>query len=756
MKKVWQSSLIGLALACVVILVFCRCGSLGFVDFDDPLYVGTNRFVRQGLTAESVRWAWTTFHAANWHPLTWLSLQLDASLFGVQPTGYHLTNVLLHAMAAGVLFAALNRLTEARGASLAVALLFALHPQRVESVAWISERKDVLSVLLGACALWSYAHYAEHPSWRRYALVLIMLGLSLLAKPMLVTLPVVFLLIDCWPRQRFRQLSWRFLLLEKVPLLLLSIASAVVTMYAQSAGGALHAEARFPLPMRVANAALAIVVYLRQTIWPFQLGAYYPHSHAQFSEPRVWLAIAVIILCSGVALAAWRRAPWLTMGWMWFVVTLLPVLGLVVQQGGQSHADRYTYWPQIGLWMAIVWSVATLVASRQIPVAIPRLLTIVIVLLFSWRTIQQIEIWRDTESLWRHTLEVTGPNAEAESGLGQVYNLRGDKAAAQARFRKGAAIDSRSDLAQTNLGVLLTELGELEEAETIYRNYLNLNPMSLKANIGLGSVLVRQGRDREARHFFETVLQRKPDHSQAHYNLGLLLSNPLEIQEAERHFRAAMKQTPQIGELHSALAETLVWQERDAEAEQEFRLALRLDPRDDSAAEQLALLLERTGRPTDALQVVTEGLQEHPNNARLQLTLGLIQETLNNNEASAAAFGRARKLDPELGVTLSRAAWPLAVHPDRANHRPMRAMVAARQLIGIEPQNSRGHEILAAALAAVGKFEAALRSVDLAISLSGTDTAAQQRMQSQRESYQQKRSWIDPQFSKPARLPHAP
>src|SRR5579883_3235845 len=335
-------------------------GSYQFLNVDDNEYVTENPHVQAGLTGPSLWWALTKFHSHNWHPLTWMSLQLDWQLYGPNPLGFHITNVLLHAANAVLLFFALRSLTGAVGRSAVVAAFFAVHPLHVESVAWVAERKDVLSTLFGMLALVAYTRYARSGSLSRYLLVVAFLALSLLAKPMLVTLPFLFLLLDYWPLRRWpAQASARRLLLEKVPLLVLVLFSCVMTLIAQHRGGAVNSLKLTPLSERLANSSLAYVQYLGQTIAPLNLAVFYPFPHGRVSFP---LALAAGLLLACLTWLAWRERksrPYFLVGWLWYLGTMVPVIG-VVQVGGQAHADRYTYFPLIGIFLLVVWGLADL------------------------------------------------------------------------------------------------------------------------------------------------------------------------------------------------------------------------------------------------------------------------------------------------------------------------------------------------------------------------------------------------------------
>jgi tetratricopeptide (TPR) repeat protein len=484
----------------------------GFV-FDDIDYVTLNPQVQAGLTGPSIAWAFTTGHASNWHPLTWLSLELDRDLFGPEPWGYHLTNLVLHVANALLLFLVFWKMTTAVWPSAFVAALFALHPLHVESVAWVTERKDVLSTLFGLLALLAYWAYARRPALGRYLLVVLAFALSLLAKPMLVTLPFLLLLLDYWPLGRLRlvrePLAERHraagaagpvavarLILEKVPLLLLAAASCVATWLAQQHGHSVQRLAQLPLALRAGNAVVAYAVYLRKVLWPTDLAAFYPHPGS--SLPWSHVAAPALLLVAVTALALWlrRRAPYLFVGWFWYLGTLVPVIGLV-QVGSQGLADRYTYVPLVGIFIMAAWGVADLVARRPAQAAAPAALGWAVILvacaLITWL---QVHHWQDNLHLWHHALEVLPDNAFAHTNLGVAImeNASGpdDETAAFSHFTRALQIDPDQARASLGLALLAQQRGRIEEAVQRFRRVLHLEPTNEVAQRGLASNLARQ------------------------------------------------------------------------------------------------------------------------------------------------------------------------------------------------------------------------------------------------------------------------
>jgi tetratricopeptide (TPR) repeat protein len=565
--------------------VYARTANFDFVNFDDPDYVTANPHVRGGFTAGNIAWAFTSGDAANWFPLTRLSHMLDYRLFGAASGGHHLTNVLLHAIAVLLLFAFLHRATRRRWLSAWVALIFALHPLHVESVAWIAERKDVLSTAFAMLALWSYVRWAERPSRSRYLLTAAAFGLGLIAKPMLVTLPAIFLLLDVWPLGRGPR--WR----EKIPLFLLSAASALVTFLVQQASGAVRTSGQFPVLLRVENAAVSTMIYIWKWFWPARLAVFYPYP----AEIPLWkaavaaLAIAVI---SAIALRSYRRHPYLATGWFWYLIMLAPVAGLV-QVGAQARADRYMYLPSIGISIVLAWGAAELLA--HMPHARPALAALAAASCAAAAAVTwvQLDSWRDSRALFRHAADVTAGNylahhnlgvalaampdganeaiaeyrealriepnyVRAHTDLGTAYAKLGRLSDAVSEYRAAIAIDSDLAIPHNNLGNAYGQLGQWNEAISEYEIALRLDPDYADASGGLadaeysfGLALAKAGRKFEAIAHLEAALRARADYPEAHNNLGVVLSqDPSRLNEAIGHFEAALRIDPNYVDAH--------------------------------------------------------------------------------------------------------------------------------------------------------------------------------------------------------------
>jgi tetratricopeptide (TPR) repeat protein len=470
-----------IAIVSLVVAVFWQTRAFGVLNFDDDQYL--DAAVLQGLTWDGFARTWTEGHVGNWHPLTTLSFMLDAELFGTWWGGYHLHNVVLHAVASAVLFLAFARLTGRIGTSFVAAAIFAIHPLRAESVAWITERKDVLSGLFLATTLLAYAWYAAKPESRaRYALLLASFIAGLLSKSMLVTLPAAFLILDWWPLRRFafhpedRDASLRTLrplVLEKLPMLALSAVSAMATVL--SVGDVVRPISTLPLVVRASSSVVAYATYCFQLVWPVGLAPHYPYSSV---GPTTGHVVASAVFVAALTAAAWlgRKAwPSFTAGWAWFLVTLLPVIGFI-PSGIQLIADRYTYVSQIWLVVAMVQGAATLMERFQVPRVALRAATAVGLLGLALGGFQQASVWRDSETLWRYTLSVTHDNAYAHANLGSVLMAKGEPVEAAEQARKALAIESHNIIALANLGTLLLDRGRADEAIQLYQRAVDVNP----------------------------------------------------------------------------------------------------------------------------------------------------------------------------------------------------------------------------------------------------------------------------------------
>jgi tetratricopeptide (TPR) repeat protein len=524
-------------------LLFASTARHEFVSLDDPSYVLDNPMVRRGLTLEGLAWAFASFHSFNWHPLTWLSHMLDVTLFGVAPAGHHLVSASLHGLNAALCFVALRALTGALWSSALIAALFAVHPLRVESVAWVAERKDLLAGLFWMLSLWAYAGYAHRPSWGRYAAVFAATGLGLLSKPVVVTLPVILLLLDFWPLGRIRPLTRS--IMEKLPLLALCAGASLATLLAQEGEGAVRSLSIIPLWARVSNALLAYVAYLGDALWPSHLAVFYPHPALLGRAGSTLLPAAgaggLLAVLTVFSLRRVRRNPYLTVGWLWYLVTLLPMIGLV-QVGGQARADRYTYLPLIGIGIALVFLARDLVGNRRPALMLATSLLVLSMLgAATWR---QLQTWRDSETLFAHATQVTQDNYYAHTNLGRVLRSRGDLAAARASLEQALVAKPGYIRARIELGGVLERQGDLEQAAQELERVLRARPRNARAHNVLGRVLWQRDRFEEATGHFESAVALDPGFAEAHDNLGLAYRAQGRVEDARRHFQRALALQP--------------------------------------------------------------------------------------------------------------------------------------------------------------------------------------------------------------------
>jgi tetratricopeptide (TPR) repeat protein len=496
-----------------------------FINYDDPLYVLQNPHVRAGVTWDSVRWAFTHVHSQNWHPLTSISHMLDCQIFGVEPRWHHFINVLLHSVGAVLLFLALAQMTKALWPSAFVAAVFAIHPLRVESVAWIAERKDVLSGVFFMLVILAYARYVRAPSVTRYITMSIFFACGLMSKPMLVTVPIVLLLLDYWPLAR--STSWKKLIVEKIPLFSLSLLSVIATLLAQNF--ALGSPGMLPLSYRVTNAVVTYFDYIWQMFWPRDLIPFYLHPEGRLQIWRLMIAIVILISITVIAFLRRRKNPYLLVGWLWYLVMLLPVIGLI-QVGLQGRADRYTYLPQIGLYIVVTWLVFDLSASwrkREFVLAPAAVAVIATLSILSWK---QTAHWRDTESLWSYTLSVTPNSDVAHTGLAGILFVQGRVDEAIEHYRRAIAMRSGNSGAQHGLATALAQQRKTDEAIEHYKKALEIQPDNIQASDDLALMFVHRGDYAEAIAQWQSSLRYEPDDGNALNNLAWALATSADSQ----------------------------------------------------------------------------------------------------------------------------------------------------------------------------------------------------------------------------------
>jgi|WetSurMetagenome_2_1015567.scaffolds.fasta_scaffold00812_16 protein O-mannosyl-transferase len=620
MKHLFSERVVAVTLIVACLIAFGRIAKCGFINFDDGVYITLNSHVREGLSLESMIWAFKSTHATNWHPLTWLSHMLDYELFELNPAGHHLNNLFLHIANTLLLFLLLRTATGRFWESIAVAGLFALHPLRVESVAWVSERKDVLSAFFAMLTMLAYVHFVRQPSPARYVLTLLLFALGLMAKPMLVTLPFVLLLLDFWPLHRWKfsrvrvypptadqplspsegSLPISSLVFEKVPLFALSAASSVITFIVQNQGGAVSTFETISLKIRIANALVSYWRYLEKTFWPSGLAILYPHpgNHLPLWEGIV--AGLFLVIVSFLVLYQTSQRPFLLTGWFWFLGMLVPVIG-IIQVGAQAHADRYTYLPSVGIFIMVVWTLSGLL--EKYPQHKPILACGFTFVLFclSIATWLQTGYWRTTETVFRRAVAVTANNYTAHSLLGDALAAGKQMEMAQSEYEKALKIYPRFAEAHSKLGMLLAGQGLGDEAISHYEEALSINPRCTSAHLNIAAALAEKGELEKAVSHYSEALQIDPESSLAQNGLGVVMAKMEKMNEAIQHLTRAIDICPACPEPHNNLGRVLTLQGHLAEAANQIQLAIDLSPTYAEAYNNAGLICLQVGALEEAL-----------------------------------------------------------------------------------------------------------------------------------------------------------
>jgi protein O-mannosyl-transferase len=657
----WQAVAASVALVALASIAYSGVGHLQFVPLDDQGYVYENPHVRAGLTMDGLRWALTAGDQANWHPLTWLSHMLDVQLFGVDAGYHHLTSAAIHTLNTLLLFLLLARTTGALARSACVAALFAVHPLHVESVAWVAERKDVLSTFFWLVTTGAYVWYARAPGRWRYAAVAAGLALGLMSKPMLVTLPFVFLLLDVWPLGRFSfsagerdgdhagaraTASLRLavaLVREKVPLFLLAGCSSAITLLVQSRGGAVKSMETLTLDVRTANALTSYVMYLVKAVWPSGLAVFYPYK----TSIPLWQwcgALAILAAVTWLVIRA-RRRPYLLVGWLWYLGTLVPVIGLV-QVGTQSMADRYTYVPLIGVFVMGVWSVSDLTgrwAGRR--VALPAAAgAIIIACTVAARA--QVTHWQDAWSLWTHALAVTHDNDAAHIAVGAMLGMQGRVDDAVVHFREAVRIAPESSAAHRALGKALTTLGRFDEGVEHLSMAVLRQPTSSEALDDLGTALAENGKPGEAIPRYLEALRLDPNRAATHWRLGLALMAFGRADEAIGHYQESIRLQPEFARAHGDLGFALMATGRNDEAKTHLIQALGLDPDLAEAHDHLGFAWAAEGRWSEAMPHLEAAVRLKPDSEMARLHLGTALGATGRLDEAAREFREVLRLNP--------------------------------------------------------------------------------------------------------------
>jgi len=614
-KQSKRNGSIALALVALTTIAYWGIKDNGFVSYDDDVYVVANSHVQGGLSWQNVAWAFTSTSAANWHPLTWLSHMLDVQLFSPNPSGHHLTSLLIHLANVLLLFWVLHMMTGTLWRSALVAALFAVHPINVESVAWIAERKNLLSTFFWLLTMWAYIRYARKPAWNTYLVVFGSFALALMSKPMAVTLPFALVLLDYWPLDRFKtnasaspgnqaemtkkrgkqietvpvcpQRSIRQLALEKAPLMLLAAFGCVITLKAQQAGGAIGTTEAFPLLVRLENAVLSYAQYLIDFVWPFRLAVFYPHPRAPLPAWQVILSALVLLAISAVVVWRARRSGYLALGWFWYLGTLIPVIGLV-QVGLQARADRYAYVPFVGIFVIIAWYAGDWAKARMALVKPFAIFAACILIVLTIETRVQSGYWQNSIALFQRALAVTGNNYVAHNNLGELIARQDNLDEAEAQFAAALAINPSFAQARHNMGMMLVQRGKLDEAVSEFSKAVEINPMFTDAYNKLGAALANQGKLDEAITNVSKAIEINPAYASAHANLGSAYEQQGKTSEAIASYSRALQYSadPTLSaQTHFRLGRLAAKTGKRNEAIQHYREAVRLKP-DYSQAQQ--------------------------------------------------------------------------------------------------------------------------------------------------------------------------
>lgn len=639
-KRDYRDLWISFFLLVAIFAVYSQVRHFDFVNYDDPDYV-SNAHVRNGLTTQNLTWAFTAVDDANWFPLTRISHLLDLQLFGLNSGPQHITNVVLHAISAVLLFWLFQRMTGACWPSAFVAFVFALHPLHIESVAWVAERKDVLSTLFIFLTLWAYLNYVKRPAIGRYLLVVLFFCAGIMAKPMVVTLPFIALLLDVWPLRRFSGRA----ILEKLPLLAISAAASIVTYLAQQAAGSVASFNEIPFALRAGNALVSYVTYISQFFWPVNLAVFYPYPAAT----SLWQPIIAALLLAGItalAIVGFKRRPYLAVGWLWYLGTLVPVIGLV-QAGVQSRADRYTYLPLIGISIMLAWGFADLGAHW--PAAKPAIAALGVLTCAGWSYLTWLNLgnWRDSVSLFQHAIQVTPNNYLAYNNLGVALRQRGQTAEAMTDFQEAIKIRPHYAEAQNNLGEALLVEGRVDEASPYIQAALRGEPDSPEAHVNWATVLNARGQHNEAAAEYRAALQLQPDNAQAHCGLGVALLNLDRYPEALTQLVEAIDLKPDYADAHYNLGILYGALKRTDEAIGEFSATIRLQPDNPEAHFNLGTAFSAEDRLSQAIPEFQAAVRLNPNYINARFNLGSALASLGRYDEAITEFSEVLRLKPD-------------------------------------------------------------------------------------------------------------
>ena len=661
-KKFLLNPIAGICLLLLLIttLVYWQVKDFSFVNLDDPLYVTGNRHVQDGLTIKNIIWAFTdaTKVTNYWAPVTWLSIILDFELYGMNAGGYHLTNLILHIVNTLLLLLVFHKMTGNLWPSAFIAAMFSVHPLHVESVAWITERKDVISTFFWILTMWSYFSYSKSHNIKHYLFTIFYFIMGLMAKPMLVTLPFVLLLLDFWPLERLQisapapfikkifSLSW-----EKMPFFILIPAASIAAFLTQQRGGVISSLSLIPIYLRAENIVVSYASYLWNMFWPFSLSAIYPYPEYL----PVWLvatSLFFLVLISALAILTINKAPWFIVGWLWYTGTLVPVIGIVVI-GPHAMADRFTYIPLIGIFIIIAYGIPELLRKLQNMETYLAVTASVLLLCLMSATWNQVNYWRNSLTLFKHALEVTEKNPLAHLNMGNALLEKGDIEEARNHYVASLQIFPDSDEVHNNLGTVLMRMGKTSEAIEHHRKALQINPDSVSALNNLGNALKKAGRTDEAIECFTRALKIQPDSVELNFNLGLLLSNSGKPNEAIRCFAKALEANPSLYTAHFNMGQAFRELNKTSDAAKQFKLALQINPSYVAAHNYLGTTLFKTGELAEAALHFSEALKLNPDSDYARdslLTIAFVYANQKKYDKSIDVFKKILAAQPQEGV----------------------------------------------------------------------------------------------------------
>jgi protein O-mannosyl-transferase len=749
------SRLVGISFLLFILFCYWPIYQAEFINFDDFLYVTQNEYVKEGLTVKSIYWAFSSFDLSNWHPVTMMSHMLDYQLFGMNASGHHLMNVLLHAGNALLLFLALRMMTGALWRSAAVAFLFAVHPLHVESVAWVSERKDVLSTFFMLLSLIAYVHYTKKQTVAKYLIVFFFFVLGLLSKPMIVTFPFLLMLLDYWPLGRFngdhlnhyrkqenKKHLWR-LLQEKIPFLLMSIIISIVTYIAQAQTGAVSSLNALPLPVRIVNSINSYVLYVIHTLFPFNLSIFYP----LVSGIPLWQTVGSAFFIVLATFLAWRlreRYPFYLVGWLWYLGSLVPVIG-IVQVGMQAMADRYTYIPLVGIFMVFAWLLPDMTKQRKGAMLFEGITLLCVALLLITATRNQVGSWTNTLSVFSRANEGTDRNILAKLQIASQYTQMGKQDEARSQFEELLRITPTNVTALHNYGIFLVNSDHYHQGIKYLREALRLQPNSVTVHNSLAQALWQKGKTEEAEKLLRASLLLKPDNPDTHSYLAIVIGSNKERymeslehyreairikpnhhrarlglaitlqlhghkEEADEHYRQVYRENPYvIAENRFNIGATLAAQNELEEAIVQYREGLKILPRNAGAQLFLAYLYQRKGNSSDALKQYGEILKSNPESAAALIGMGTVMADLGKSDDAVHYLTEALRIDPK-NVSAHNNLGLVAYRRDRMEE----ATSHFRTAMMTDPRNAEVRYNMGLAFEKMGKIDDAIAHLERA------------------------------------------